>query len=103
MKDVKNVIRGHIIFEKICLNTYCFCKDIKNIDPNLVSITTNYMKNTDAVIYQIKYITMEIINNQKIDRAIPLYLGFNDVDAYVVEENENKYLIFALTQNNKEL
>ena len=25
---------------------------------------------------------------------------FSDVDAYTIEENENKYLIFALTENN---
>ena len=31
-----------------------------------------------------------------------LCLVFNDVDAYIIEEsNEKKYLVFALTKNNK--
>ena len=44
---------------------------------------------------------MQSINNQNIDRRIPLCLSFSDVDAYIIKENENKYLIFALTKNNK--
>ena len=43
---------------------------------------------------------MQSITNQNIDREIPLCLSFSNVDAYIVEENENKYLIFALTKNN---
>ena len=31
-----------------------------------------YAKSTDAVIYEIKYITIQNINNQNIDRGIPL-------------------------------
>ena len=27
--------------------------------------------------------------------------GHNDLDAYFIEENENKYLVYALTENNK--
>ena len=46
---------------------------------------------------------MQSINNQNIDREIPLCLSFNDVDAYITEENQNKYLIFALTENNKKV
>ena len=46
---------------------------------------------------------MQSINNQNINKGIPLCLIFSDVDAYIIEENENKYLIFALTENNKEL
>ena len=30
-------------------------------------------------------------------------LSFIDTDAYIIEENENKYLIFALTENNKKM
>ena len=91
-----------ITFEKINLNhTYYFFKDIKNIDRNLLNINKTYAKNTNAVIYEIKYIMMQSINNQNVDRAIPLRLTFSDVDAYIIEENENKYLIFALTENNK--
>ena len=32
-----------------------------------------------------------------------LCLIFSDVDARIIEENENKYLIFALTKNNKKV
>ena len=61
------------------------------------------MKNNDAVIYEIKYITTQNINNHNIDKEIPLSLSFSDLDAYIIEENQNKYLIFVLTENNKKL
>ena len=32
-----------------------------------------------------------------------LHLVFNDLEAYIEESGENKYLIFALTDNNKHL
>ena len=69
----------------------------------MLNINKTYAKNTDAVIYEIKYIMMQSINNQNIDREVPLSLSFSNVDAYIIEENENKYLIFALTENNKEV
>ena len=101
MITLKNYIKGHATFEKVNLNHfYYFFKDIKNIDLNLLNINKAYTKNTDAVIYEIKYIIMQSINNQNIDRAIPLCLSFSDVDAYIIEKNESKYLIFALTENN---
>ena len=53
----------------------------------MLSIDKKCMKNTDAVIYEIKYIIMRSINNQNIDREIPLCLSFIAVDAYIVEEN----------------
>ena len=93
-----------ITFEKINLNhSYYFFNDIKNIFPNLLSIDKTCMKNTDAVIYAIKYIIMQSINNQNIDKEITFCLSFNNVDAYIIEENENKSLIFALTENNKKV
>ena len=61
------------------------------------------MKNTDAVIYETKYITMQSFNNQNIDREIPVSLSFNSVSAYIIEENKNKYSNFALTEDNKEV
>ena len=66
------------------------------------------MENTGAVIYEIKYIMMLIINNQNIDNEVPLCLSFSNVDAYIIEENENKndnenenenkHLVFALLE-----
>ena len=38
---------------------------------------------------------MQSINNQNIDKEVPLCLSFSDVDAYIIEENENKYLVLA--------
>ena len=91
-----------VTFEKINLNhSHYFFNDIENIDRNLLSINKECIKNTDDVIYKIKNITMESINNQSIDREVPLCFSFSNVDAYIIEENENKYLIFALTENNK--
>ena len=52
-------------------------------------------KNTNAVSYENKYIIMQSINNQNIDKEVPLCLSFSDVDAYIIEENENKYLVLA--------
>ena len=46
---------------------------------------------------------MQSINNQNIDKDVPLCLSFSDVDAYIIEQNESKYLVFALTENNKEV
>ena len=45
---------------------------------------------------------MESVNNQNIDRGILFCLSFSNVNAYIIEENENKYLIFALTEDNNQ-
>ena len=79
-----------ITSEKVNLNhTYYFFENIKNIDPYLLSINKKCMKNTDAVVYEIKYIMMQSINNQNIDKEVPPCLSFSDVDAYIIEEIEN--------------
>ena len=49
--------------------------NIKNFNPNLLSIEKIF-KNTDAVVYNIKYIIMESINNQNIDSENPLWPYF---------------------------
>ena len=46
---------------------------------------------------------MQSINNQNIDKKVPLCLSFSDVDAYIIEKSENKYLVLALTENNKKV
>ena len=80
-----------ITFEKINLNcSYYFFNDIKNIDPILLSIIKIYTRNTDVVVYKIKYIMMQSINNQNIDTEIPLCLSFSNVDANIIEESGNK-------------
>ena len=71
--------------------------NIKNFDPSLLRIDKVSFKSTDSFIYDIEYITMKSLDN-----ANSLYLIFNNVDVYIEENNENKYLIFASTDKNKE-
>ena len=74
-----------VTFEKISRNhSYYLSNDIENIDPNLLSINKIYIKNTDIVVYEIKYIMMQSINNQNIDREVPLCLSFNNLDACII-------------------
>ena len=68
--------------------------NIKNFDPNLLSIDQISFKSTHCVVYDIEY-----LNN--LDGVNFLYLVFNNVDAYIEESNENKYLVFVLTDKNK--
>ena len=65
-------------------------------------------KSTDDVIYHIEYIEVKRLDNENIDSTNSLYLIFNNVDRYIecntTEESiENKYLIFASTDKNKEV
>ena len=58
-------------------------------------------------IYHIEYITMKILYNENIDSVNSIYLIFNNVDGYIEckstkESNEDKYLILASTDKNKE-
>ena len=76
--------------------------NIKNFDPNLLSIEKVSFKSIDAVTYHIKYITMKSLNHVNIDSKDSLYLIFNNVDGFIIEEgNKDKYLIFASTDKNK--
>ena len=78
--------------------------NIQNFDLNLLSIDKISFKSTDAVTCHIKYVTMKSFDHVNIDCENSLYLVFNNVDGYIIEENnENKYLIFAFTDKNKEV
>ena len=46
---------------------------------------------------------MQSIDNQNIDKEVPLCLSFSNVLVYIIEESGNKFLIIALTENNKEV
>ena len=99
MIATKHVNISHTAFEKINLN-HCitfFDDDIKNIDLNLLTINTKCIKNTDIVSYETKYIIMQNINGHNTDGKVPLFLKFSGLDAYFIEDNENKYLLLALT------
>ena len=56
-------------------------------------------------IYNIGYITIKKIDDcENIYSVNPLYLLINHASGYIAEEeNENKYLIFDSTDENKEL
>ena len=89
-------------FEKINLKfSYCPFNSIEHIDLNLLNINKKCIKNTDIIAHEIKYITKQNIAYQHIDREFPLCFSSSDVDAYIIEENKDKYLVFALTENNK--
>ena len=74
--------------------------NIKNFDPHLLSIDQISFKITDSFIYDIEYF-------KNLDNKNSLCLVFNNVDAYIEcnstkENNEDKYLVFDLTNKNKE-
>ena len=89
--NIKN--RQHYFFNTIT--------NIKKFDPSFLSIDQiSFKKSTDCVIYYIEYF-------KSLDSSNSLYLVFNNVDACIEcnstkESNENKYLIFASTDKNKE-
>ena len=63
----------------------------KNFDPSLLSIDQIPFKGIDFFFtYNIKYI-------KNFDNSNSIYLIFNNVDAYIEKDNEDKYLIFAST------
>ena len=55
--------------------------DIKDIDPNLLTINKVSHKNTGIIIHEIKHIMMQSINNQNIHKKVLLCLSFSNVDA----------------------
>ena len=89
LKQVNIKNRQHYFFNTMT--------NIKNFDPSLLSIDQISFKGTDFVTYHIEYITIKILDNKN-----SLYLIFNNIDAYIEERNESKYLIFASTNKNKE-
>ena len=71
--------------------------NIKELDINLVSVNQiSYINDKDAVNYEIEYFRNYINDNT-------LYLVFSDVDIYFLCIDEEKYLVFALTDKNKEM
>ena len=69
--------------------------NIKNFDLSLLSINQISVKSTDCVIYGVEYF-------KNFDNKKSLYLVFNNVEAYIEKYNEDKNLVFALTDKNKE-
>ena len=78
--------------------------NIKNFDPNLLSMDKTSFKSTDAVTYRIKYITIKSLDHINIDCEKYLYLVFHHVDEYIIKENnEDKDLMFAFADKSKEV
>ena len=78
--------------------------NIKKFNPNFLSVDKTSFKNIDAVTYHIKYITMQSLDHVYINCENSLYLVFNYVRGYIIQESkEDKYLIFASTNENKEV
>ena len=79
---------------------YCLFNDminIKNSDSNLLNIDKISIKSTGAVIHSIKYITMKSLDHVNIDSENSLCLIFDNIDGYIEESSESKYLFFAST------
>ena len=68
---------------------------IKNLDTNFLGINQVSFTSADSFVYGIEYFT-------NLDGVNYLYLIFNYTDAYFEENNENKYLVFALADKNRE-
>ena len=85
--------------------TYYFYNDMVNIkdyEPNLLKIDREPYK--DIGIYNIGYIAIKKIDDcENIYSVNPLYLLVNHENGYIEAKNENKYLIFDSTDENKEL
>ena len=46
---------------------------------------------------------MKVLDYVNIHSVNPLYFIIGEVDGFIEEKNENKYLIFASTDKNKEV
>ena len=74
---------------------------IKDFDSSQLKIDKKSYKNIGN--YRIGYITMKDSDYVKINSVNPLYLIIGKVDAYIEENNGNKYLTFASTDKNKKV
>ena len=83
--------------------TYYFYNDminLKNFEPILLKIDRKSFKNIG--IYNIGYIAIKKIDNYESIYSVNPYLRVNDASGCIEEKNENKYLIFDSTYENKE-
>ena len=75
---------------------------LKNFEPNVLKIDKRSYKNIG--IYSIGYIKIKKNDDyENIYSVNPLYLRVNHANEYIEEKNLNKYLIFDLRDENKEL
>ena len=85
--------------------TYYFCNDIIDIetfDSNMLKLDKRSYKDLD--IYNIGYVTIKNIGcGFDINSVNPLYLRIDNANRYIEDINEDKYLIFDVTYENKKL
>ena len=73
-----------------------FFNDMTNIndfDSSLLDIDEVSFKSNELIMYDIKCI-------KNLNSLNSLYLVFNNLDAYIEESGENRYLLFASTEKN---
>ena len=78
---------------------YYFFNDIiniKNFDSNLLDIRKLSSETTDEIIYNIKNYNMESLNTEDLS-----YFIFNNIDGYIEESSEDKYLIILQIKTKK--
>ena len=96
---------GNIKQVNIKNRTYYFFNDMINIkcsDSKLLKIDRKSQKSVD--IYYIGYISMKSISlNPLYHSAKPVYFTVGKVDGFIEESKENKYLVSASTDKNKEV
>ena len=84
---------------------YYFCNDIidiKMIDSNMLELDKKSYKNLD--IYDIGYVLIKNIGyGYDVNSVNPLHLRIGNASGYIEEINENKYLVFDDTYENKKL
>ena len=85
--------------------TYYFYNDIidiKMFDSNMLKLDKKLYKDLD--IYNIGYVTIKKIGyGYDINSVNPLYLRIDNANGYIEEINGDKYLVFDVTYENKEL
>ena len=82
--------------------TYYFWNDLMNIkdfDPKLLSLDKK--SSMDISIYYISYVTKKPEYN--IDSVNSLYFLIAELDGYIEEKEDNKYLNIAFTDSNNEV
>ena len=74
--------------------------DIETFDSNMLKLDKKSYKNLD--IYNIGYVTIKKIGyGYDVNSVNPLYLRIDNANGYIEEINEDKYLVFDDTDENK--
>ena len=74
--------------------------DIETFDSNNLKLDKKSYKDLD--IYNIGYVTIKKVGSgYDVNIVNPLYLRINNASGYIEETNEDKYLVFDTTDENK--